>query len=61
MMQGNTASKEGKNIDPETRSSPKNKQKNNAPALKHSMTTTTVSEKSEHTKNINMSTSILAL
>jgi hypothetical protein len=34
MMQGNTASEKGENIDPETRSPPKSKQKNNAPALK---------------------------
>jgi hypothetical protein len=51
MMQGNTEIKEGKNIDPETRSPPKNKQKNNAPALKPSMTTVAVSEKSVYTKN----------
>jgi hypothetical protein len=51
MMQGNTASEEGENIDPETRSPPKNKQKNNAPALKPSTLTTAVSEKSIHTKN----------
>jgi hypothetical protein len=52
MMQGNTETKEGENIDPEMRSPPKNKQKNHAPALlKPSMTTVVVSEKSVHTKN----------
>jgi hypothetical protein len=51
MIQGNTASKEGENIDPETRSPPKNKQKINAPALKPSTMTVAVSEKSIHTKN----------
>jgi hypothetical protein len=51
MMQGNTETKEGENINPETRSPPKNKQKNNATALKPSTTTAAVSEKSVHTKN----------
>jgi hypothetical protein len=51
LMQGNTETKEGENIDPETRSPPKNKQNNNAPALKPSTTTAAVSEKSLHTKN----------
>ncbi len=51
MMQGNTETKEGENIDPEIRSPPKNKQKNNAPALKPSTTTVAASEKSVHTKN----------
>jgi hypothetical protein len=51
MMQGNTESKEGENIDPEIRSLSKNKQTNNAPALKPSRTTAAVSERSVHTKN----------
>ncbi len=51
MMQGNTETKQGDNIDPETRSPPKNKQNNNAPALKPSTITTEVSKKSLHTKN----------
>jgi hypothetical protein len=51
MMQGNTTTKDGENIDPKTRSPPKNKQKNNTPTLKPSATTTAASEKSIHTKN----------
>ncbi len=50
IMQGNTQTKEGKNINPEMRSSPKNKQKNNVPALKPS-TIVAASEKSVNTKN----------
>jgi hypothetical protein len=51
MMKGITANKEGgKNIDPKTRSPPKNKQRNNAPTLKPSMATTAAPEKSIHTK-----------
>ncbi len=50
MMQGNTETKEGENIDPETRNPPKNKQKNNTPALKPSKTVAAL-EKSVHTEN----------
>jgi hypothetical protein len=51
MMQGNTATKEGENIDHESRSPSNNKQKNYTPASKPSTMTTAVSEKSIHTKN----------
>jgi hypothetical protein len=51
MMQGNTANKEREKIDPETRSPPLNKQKNNAPTLKPSVETTAAPEKSVCTKH----------
>jgi hypothetical protein len=51
MIQGNTKTEEGENIDPETRSPLKNKQKNNAPAPKPSKMAMAVPEKSVHTKN----------